>query len=145
MIPNRKSRGARGAAAVVLATALIAAARPAVAVDCAEAKNGLTFIMFDTGQTDLTPLAREKLETFASRAKYKDVVCVFGQVDAQGGDSALNRQIARTRAFNVSLFLTSRGVAKEKIHVDTQDAGFTLFGALDSDQPADRRVKLTHE
>ena len=78
------------------------------------------------------------------------VICVSsavnrGIVDAQGGDAARNRQIARSRAFTIKLFLTSRGVPERNIEVVTQNQNFTLFGLLDDDQQADRRVRLTYE
>lgn len=144
--PTARAVGAAlGLSALAGLGATMLAAEPIGAGDCDEARNGLTHIHFDTGRTDLPRESLARLERFAERAKYKDTICVLGQADAQGGDSAINREIARSRAFNVKLFLTSRGVDPQKIHVETQDSGFTLLGALAEDQPADRRVTLRYE
>ena len=145
---NRRSPSARnrvGAGAVLLAAALVAAPGFARASACDEADNGLTLVHFRTGQTDIPSGFFDKLDRFASVARHRSAVCVFGIVDAQGGDHALNRQIARSRALNIKLYLLSRGVPEHLIEVETQNQNFTLFGLLDPNQPADRRVRLTHD
>lgn len=127
------------------AAALIAVAGSARAGACDEARNGLTMVHFNTGETDIPRSFLAKLDRFASVAKYKHSVCVKGIVDPQGGAHALNRQIARSRALNIKLYLTSRGVPERAIEIETQDQSFTLFGTLDPNQPANRRVRLTHD
>ena len=142
---RRDASGTAMTATAIALGGLLCFAAPAMASPCDEARKALTLVHFETGQTDIPRAAIPKLEQFASTAKYKDSVCIRGQVDAQGGDAPKNRQIARSRALNIKLFLTSRGVREEIIEIQTQDQGFTLFGMLDPDQPADRRVRLTHE
>lgn len=122
---------------------MLCAAGPAWA-DCSEANNGLTHVHYQTGATDIPRDVLPKLERFAANARYRRVVCIRGIVDAQGGDAPRNRQIARSRAFNIKLFLMSRGVKEDAIKVVTQNQGFTLWGALDPNQPAARRVRLTY-
>lgn len=118
---------------------------PAFAGACDEARNGLTLVHFNTGHTDIPRPFFEKLDRFASVAKYRYSICVKGFVDAQSDDHARNRQIARSRALNVKLYLTSRGVPEHAIEVVTQDQSFTLFGTLNPNQPANRRVRITHD
>lgn len=147
MLPIRW-RGVRRigrAAGAALASTVALAAGLAAASPCDDAKNSMTLIHFETGESNIPKAALPRLEQFSSTAKYKDYVCIFGQVDAQGGDNAANMLLARNRAHNIKLFLTSRGVRDEVIEIRTQPMGFTLWGLLDSDQPADRRVRLTHE
>ena len=127
------------------AGALLASAAQTFASACDEARDGLTLVHFDTAQTDIPRGFLDKLDRFASVARYKYAVCIKGIVDAQGDDLARNRQIARSRALNIKLYLTSRGVPDRAIEVMTQDQSFTLFGALDPNQPANRRVRLTHD
>lgn len=130
---------------VLGATISVCLAGTALADGCDTAWDGLTHIHYPTGRSEIPQAALTRLEDFASVAKYKDLVCVRGIVDAQGGDAARNRQIARSRAFTIKLFLTSRGVPERNIEVVTQNQNFTLFGLLDDDQQADRRVRLTYE
>lgn len=133
------------AGAFIAVTSLFGASGFAMAGACDEARNGLTLVHFQTSQTDIPSGFFDKLDRFASVARHRSAVCVFGIVDAQGGDAALNRQIARSRALNIKLYLLSRGVPERAIEVETQNQNFTLFGLLDPNQPADRRVRLTHD
>lgn len=118
---------------------------PAAALaDCERATEALTLIHFETAASNIPRAGLPRLERFARVARHRSAVCIRAQVDAQGGESALNQQLARARAMNIRLFLLSRGVREAVIEIQTQDRGFTLFGLLEPDQAAARVVRLTH-
>lgn len=120
------------------------AATPALAAPCGAGGDGATTLHYATGETGLTPQDKARLADFAAIAASKSHVCIFAQVDDQGSD-AVNAVIAEGRAQRVKAFLVDRGVPADRIAIAKQEAGFTLFGLLSSDQAADRAVTVSYE
>jgi len=73
-------------------------------------------VLFETGKTQLTPLAQNRLDTVArALLAYPDrQIVVEGHTDAQGSDET-NRSLSQQRADAVRQYLESRGVASEQI------------------------------
>lgn len=78
----------------------------------------LSGVLFQTGQAELTPLAKQRLETVAQAlAAYPDrAIVIEGHTDAQG-DEEKNRQLSLQRADAVRSYLTQRGVPPDRMHV----------------------------
>ena len=118
-------------------------AAPALANPCGFAEQGrMVVVGYAVGATAVPRDQRAKLAKFAATAKYRDEICVFAQIDKQGGKAA-NIRVADGRAEAVRRFLPSKGVRDDTIQVGTQKKAFTLFGLLPSDQDDDRRVYVT--
>lgn len=114
------------------------------AAPCGAGGDGMTIIEYDTGVTSLTEEDRARLATFAETAKFRDAVCIFAQVDAQGSEAA-NIQVAEGRARTVQRYLVSQGVPEDRIEIAKQEEAFTFFGLLPDDRGNDRRVTVTYE
>ncbi len=119
-------------------------ALPAAAAECGAGGSGAVTVNYDTGQTKLTKEHRARLAEFAETAKYRDAVCVFAQVDAQGTAEA-NKRVANARADNVRRFLVDQGVPEDRILIATEEEGQTLFGLFGDDQKNERRVTVSYE
>jgi outer membrane protein OmpA-like peptidoglycan-associated protein len=76
----------------------------------------LSGVLFETGQAELNPLARQRLDTVArALSAYPDrVIMVEGHTDGQGSDET-NRLLSQRRADAVREYLQGRGVAPEQI------------------------------
>ncbi len=128
---------------MLLTGMLTLGAAPALANPCGFAEQGrMVVVGYAVGATAVPRDQRAKLAKFAAKAKYRDEVCVFAQVDDQGTKAA-NIRVAKGRAEAVRKFLLSKGVRDDTIQVGTQEKAFTLFGLLPSDQDDDRRVYVT--
>ena len=129
-----------GIAAVVWA----ALALPVAAAECGAGGKGATTINYDTGQTTLTAEHKARLAEFAETAKFRDAVCVFAQVDAQGTAEA-NKRVANARAANVKKYLIAQGVPADRILIAEETSSTTLFGLLSADRAGERRVTVSYE
>lgn len=98
---------------------------------------------YPTGGTAIPREHRDRLANFADTAKFRDGVCIFAQVDAQGSEAA-NRQVADRRAKVVRDFLIARGVPADVISLADFETSFTLFGLIPEDRQSNRRVMVTH-
>ena len=103
----------------------------------------MVVVGYAVGATAVPGAQKAKLAEFAETAKFRDGVCVFAQVDAQGSEE-VNKRVANGRAEAVRKFLLAKGVRADTIRVAKQEKAFTLFGLLSSDQDDDRRVYVTH-
>lgn len=119
-------------------------ASPTIAAECGKGGQGAVTIEYATGKSALTGDHRQKLGAFADTAKFRDWVCVFAQVDAQGS-KATNIRLAEARAQKVKRFLISRGVKADRILIAKEEKGSTLLGLIDRDQQGDRRVTVSYE
>ena len=128
----------------ILATLAILVALPAAAAECGKGGEGAVTINYATGKSALTKKHRALLTEFASVAKFRDWVCIFAQVDAQGS-KAVNKRLATARANRVKKFLMSKGVKSSNILIAKESEGHTLFGLLGKDQKNDRRVTVSYE
>lgn len=137
----RKSRFCLAAGAALAAAVGFGPA--ALADPCDGIRKGMTLIHYETGSVATSAEDQQKLREFADIARYRDEVCVLGQVDAQGSE-ARNKQLAKARAESIAGLLVHFGVPRDKIIIATQDKGFTLWGLLEEDQQADRRVTVTY-
>ncbi len=117
---------------------------PTIAAECGKGGQGAVTIEYATGKSALTGDHRKELGAFADTAKFRDWVCVFAQVDAQGS-KATNIRLAEARAQKVKRFLISRGVKADRILIAKEEKGSTLLGLIDSDQQGDRRVTVSYE
>lgn len=133
----------RWLSALAIAVAFLTAA-PTFAAECGKGGQGPVTIEYATGQSALTRDHKRQLARFAETAKYRDWVCVFAQVDAQGSKAA-NKRLAQARAQKVKRFLISKGVKADRILIAREEKGNTLFGLLDDDQQNDRRVTVSYE
>lgn len=98
---------------------------------------------YGVGVTAIPAAQKQRLDDFAETAKFRDGICVFAQVDAQGSDAA-NQKVAADRAQRVRQYLIAKGVPNDVIEVADQEKAFTFFGLLPQDQDDDRRVMVTH-
>jgi outer membrane protein OmpA-like peptidoglycan-associated protein len=131
--------------AIFLAALLALAAAPALANPCGFDERGrMVVVGYAVGATAVPADQKPKLAEFAETAKFRNGICVFAQVDAQGSKEA-NIRVADGRAEAVRTFLVSKGVRPDAIRIGTQEKGFTLFGLLKEDQDDDRRVYVTHD
>ncbi|MEM6906533.1 MAG: OmpA family protein [Pseudomonadota bacterium] len=128
----------------LMAAALILAAGPVLAAACGAGGDGMTVIEYETGVTALSAEDKARLATFAKTAKFRDAVCIFAQVDAQGSEAA-NIQVAEGRAKTVERYLVSQGVPEDRILIAKQEEAFTFFGLLPDNRSNDRRVTVTYE
>jgi outer membrane protein OmpA-like peptidoglycan-associated protein len=73
-------------------------------------------VLFETGSSDLSDLARNRLDTVArALAAYPDrEIVVEGHTDAQGNDET-NRELSQKRADAVRQYLESKGVPADRI------------------------------
>jgi len=76
-------------------------------------------ISFATGRADLSPNLRPILDRFAASLNENPAtnVTIIGHTDNTGSD-AINEPLSRNRAMSVRDYLTSRGVAANRIAVD---------------------------
>ncbi|MEM9737439.1 MAG: OmpA family protein [Pseudomonadota bacterium] len=128
----------------LMTAALILAAGPVLAAACGAGGDGMTVIEYETGVTALSAEDKARLATFAETAKFRDAVCIFAQVDAQGSEAA-NVQVAEGRAKTVERYLVSQGVPEDRILIAKQEEAFTFFGLLPDNRSNDRRVTVTYE
>ncbi|MEM0943219.1 MAG: OmpA family protein [Pseudomonadota bacterium] len=128
----------------LMTAALILAAGPVLAAACGAGGGGMTVIEYETGVTALSAEDKARLATFAETAKFRDAVCIFAQVDAQGSEAA-NVQVAEGRAKTVERYLVSQGVPADRILIAKQEEAFTFFGLLPDNRSNDRRVTVTYE
>lgn len=128
---------------VALGFAVLALPAAALADPCIEANRGLTIIHYDIGSLATSAEDQARLEQFADVARYREQICIVGQADAQVADESA-QPLAQARADTVAALLVRYGVPRDKIKVKVQQRGFTLWGALDDNQPNDRRVTVTH-
>jgi hypothetical protein len=129
---------------MLLAGALTLFATPALANPCGFSERGrMVVVGYGVGATAVPGDQKAKLAEFAETAKFRDGVCVYAQVDAQGSEAA-NKRVAKGRADAVRKFLLSKGVPADEIKIGKQEKAFTLFGLLSSDEDDDRRVLVTH-
>ena len=119
-------------------------ASPTIAAECGKGGEGAVTIEYATGKSAVTSEHRKLLAPFAETAKFRDWVCVFAQVDAQGSKAA-NIRIAEARAQKVKRFLISRGVKADRILIAKEEKGSTLLGLIGADQQGDRRVTVSYE
>lgn len=124
--------------------AMIALAGPALAAPCGAGGDGQMSVHYATGVTALKAEDKTRLSEFAEIAKFRDAVCVFAQVDAQGSDAA-NKRVAAKRADTVKRYLITKGVPAERILIAKEEESFTFFGLFDADQKNDRRVTVSYE
>jgi hypothetical protein len=130
---------------LIAAALLTLATAPAFANPCGFDERGKVLVVgYAVGATAVPNDQKDKLAKFAETAKYRDGICIFAQVDAQGSKEA-NARVAEGRAQKVRKFLISHGVSSDAIKIAKQEKGFTLFGLLPKDQDDDRRVMVTHD
>ncbi len=128
---------------LLAAVFLAGLAVPVLAAPCGAGGNGATTIHYDVGVTSLTAEDKAALVEFAETAKFKDAVCIFAQVDAQGSDEA-NKKVAEGRAQTVRSHLIKSGVPEDRILIAKEVKGQALFGLLD-DSKNDRAVTVSWE
>ena len=129
---------------LILAALLAGVSGGAMANPCGFEERGRMVVTgYGVGQTAIPGDQKPKLAEFAKTAKFRDGICIFAQVDAQGSEAA-NKRVADGRAENVRRFLISSGVPAGAMRIGRQDKAFTLFGILPADQDDDRRVYVTH-
>ncbi|MEO1328326.1 MAG: OmpA family protein [Pseudomonadota bacterium] len=134
----------RRTAAMLALTAGLFTAGAAVADPCDGAKSGMAVVKFETGSTAINAEDQKRIKNFASRSLRSPRICLLGQADAQGDESA-NRRLAEARVEKVRRQLIASGARADRIETHIQDKQFTLFGLLDEDQANDRRVLMGYQ
>lgn len=110
--------------------------------DIAELPEETHIIYFGTGSAKVTERERADLIWLADRAKGMVDVCVIGQADKQGAETA-NLKLSERRAGVVAGLLKAYGVPDESIVVQARGEAFGdgwLNGFVK--QPEDRRVEV---
>lgn len=72
-------------------------------------------VLFVTGKSELTPLARQRLDDVAKALNDTDqAITIYGYTDSQGND-ATNLRLSQDRADSVRAYLVQQGVSSDRV------------------------------
>jgi len=87
-------------------------------------------LQFDSGRADLRPDAKQRLTDIARRAQSLalEVVIVVGHADRLEGKQAALRRLGEKRGDAVKQFLVAKGIAANRIYVESKESTQPLSG-----------------